>query len=234
MQVWDLSPGYLNDTELLEQRDLIATLLTNKGERPKEMAAQVLRWSHCLNALRCMAAWVGAECRLRALAESEAYASTLLAPINLVWPKILKPGSQLMALSTLEARVSGRIPVPQTTQGLWTQHKYSVAARSMEAYRVISVKVAAGRGRDNFDWVAEEVIKQMQLRPAHEGLRDVLMQMWGYVAGSGAVNPRLFTNLPQLLAEIQQRAQLQSNHYLLSSTALSELSVWLESPNGGF
>lgn len=230
MQVWDLSAGYLNDEELLAQRQWAMSLLANRGKSEDQDTAQARHWSHCLNALRCVEAWINAECSLRGLAAPMDAQCTRLAPINLVWPKLLAPGQQMAALAALPNRAPGRIPLPQTTKGLWTQHKYSVAARSMDAYKAISVKVAVGKGQDNFDWVASEVMSQLRIRPSRESLRDALMQMWGYVAAAGAVPPRLFDDLPALFVEIQQRSSLQANHYLLASTALSELSVWLESP----
>ncbi|MDN3640703.1 hypothetical protein QWY82_18035 [Simiduia curdlanivorans] len=232
MQVWDLSPGYLNDEELLTQRHWVISLLANRGKPEGDGAAQARHWSHCLNALRCVEAWINAECRLRELAVSMDAQSTQLAPLNLVWPKLMAPGAQLVELANVADRAPGRIPLPQTTKGLWTHHKYSVAARSMDAYRAISVKVATGKGRDNFDWVAAEVMGQLRVRPSRESLRDALMQMWGYVAAAGAVQSRLFDDFPALFAEIQKRTSVQANHYLLTSTALSELSVWLEGPGG--
>lgn len=234
MQVWDLSPGYLNDDELLAQRDWVIALLANKGSQDPVVLNQARQWAHCMNALRCVEAWINAECALRNLSSAQNAQSTCLAPLNLVWPKLLVPAQQLADLAATPNRTNGRIPLPQTTKALWTHHKYSVAARSMEAYKAISVKVAAGVGRDNFDWVASEVIQQLRLRPSRDSLRDALMQMWGYVAAAGAVSPRLFDDLPGLFTEIQQRSSAQANHYLLTSTALSELSVWLESSAAGF
>ena len=234
MQVWDLSPGYLNDEELLVQRDWVQALLANKGNQDPAQANQTRQWAHCMNALRCVEAWLNAECALRNLSPLLNAQATSLAPLNLVWPKLIDPSQQMLELAVNPNRCSGRIPLPQTTKALWTHHKYSVAARSMDAYKAISVKVAAGVGRDNFDWVAAEVMNQLRLRPGRESLRDALMQMWGYVAAAGAVPPRLFDDLPGLFAEIQQRSSTHANHYLLTSTALSELSVWLESPGVDF
>jgi hypothetical protein len=230
MRVWDVSPGYLNDQELLAQRQWVMTLLANRGEAPNQGEESTRRWTHCLNALRCVEAWLHAECRLRALADPSPATVSLLAPLNLVWPKLNTPAAMFSQLQADANRAPGRIPLPLSTQSLWTQHKYSVAARSIAAYREISVKVAASRGRDNFDWLAGEVFNQMRLRPEHQSLHDALLQMWGYVAAAGAVGSHLFDDLPALFAEIQRRAVAQNITYLVHATALSELSVWLESP----
>lgn len=227
MQVWDLSSGYLNDEELKAQRLQVQQLLAGRAEATESEPAR--RWLRCLNALRCVDAWLGAEWQLRGLPALPDLAQTQLAPLNLVWPRLPAVQQCLDSLTT-QARTAGRIPVPRSTQGLWSQHKYSVAARSMEAYRAISVRAAASRGMDNFDEVAETIVQQLRQRPARDSLRDALLQMWGYVAASGSPERGLFDNLPRLFAEIQRRAQAESNHYLLHATALSELSVWLESP----
>lgn len=227
MRVWDVSPGYLNDQELQAQFDWVSNLLTHRGAAPSADDESARRWSHCLNALRCVQAWLQAELRLRNLADGGN--SPQLAPLNLVWPKLNAPAAMFSQLQADASRAAGRIPLPVTTQSLWTQHKYSVAARSMPAYREISVKVAASRGRDNFDWLAGEVFNQLRLRPEQQGLQDALLQMWGYVAAAGAVSSRMFDDLPALFAEIQRRALDQNINYLVHSTALSELSVWLES-----
>ena len=231
MRVWDVSPGYLNDQELIAQRQWVKTLLANHGEAPAQGAESARRWTHCLNALQCVEAWLQAEYNLRELADTGSSAQTvLLAPPNLVWPKINAPAAMFMQLQADSARAPGRIPLPASTQSLWVQHKYSVAARSIQAYREISVKVAASRGRDNFDWLAGEVFNQLRLRPELPSLRDALLQMWGYVAAAGAVSSHMFDDLPALFVEIQRRALAQNINYLVHATALSELRVWLD-PN---
>lgn len=227
MQVWELPSGYLNDQELTTQRQQVQQLLTGSSERVD--GEQARRWSHCLNALRCVDAWLFAEWQLRGLPDSPGLGQTKLAPLNLVWPKI-SDVQHTMANLMAPDRNAGRIPLPRSTQGLWSQHKYSVAARSMEAYRAISVKAAASRGMDNFNEVAEAIVQQLRQRPARDSLRDALLQMWGYVAAGGHPERGLFDNLPRLFEEIQRRALAQANNYLLHATALSELSVWLESP----
>lgn len=226
MQVWDLASGYLNDDELRAQRQQLQCLLAGSAGQDD---GEPRRWAHCLNALRCVDAWLLAEWQLRGLPDAPDLGQTRLAPLNLVWPKLADVQQTLAKLPAVD-RPAGRIPLPRSTQTLWSQHKYSVAARSMAAYRAISVKAAASRGMDNFSEVADAIVLQLRQRPAQDSLRDALLQMWGYVSAGGHPERGLFDNLPRLFAEIQQRARTQANNYLLQATALSELSVWLESP----
>ncbi|UTA46977.1 hypothetical protein L1F30_12475 [Simiduia sp. 21SJ11W-1] len=218
MQVWEISPAYLNDAELHAQRVRVEALLTGAQD------AAGASWLQHREALHCVAAWLEAETELRGLPQSEVLPK--VAPTVYAWPKLQAPADIFGRLKASE-RNAGRIPLPNSTQSLWTQHKYSVAARSMAAYREISVKVAASRGRENFDWLAGEVCKQLRLVPEQQSLRDALLQMWGYVASAGAVTPRMFDDLPALLAEIQRRANGMNVPYLTHATALSELRVWL-------
>ncbi|MBB3167609.1 hypothetical protein [Simiduia aestuariiviva] len=224
--MWEISPGYLNDDELRAQRQLVVSLLTDGHQSGPASGDEAKRWSHYGNALQCAAAWLAAECELRDLPVADV-ALPSLAPTGLAWPAINAPAERFIELQATAGRSPGRIPLPNSTQSLWAQHKYSVAARSMEAYRSISVKVATSRGRDNFAWLASEVCLQLRLCPEQQSLRDALLQMWGYVAGAGAVSPRLFDDLPALFAEIQRRAHTMNIPYLTHATALSELRVWL-------
>ncbi|AFU98567.1 hypothetical protein [Simiduia agarivorans] len=226
MLVWDLSPGYLNNEELRQQLAHIAALLAARGQSDDPEVSR--RWGRCLNALRCLEAWMQAEWDLRGLGPLEQGQRTHLAPLNLVWPSLPDVVTRFQHLGS--ERDSGRIALPRTIQGLWSHYKYSVAARSMEAYRAISVKVTAGRGNDAFAQVAQDILLVMRQRPELEPLRDALLQMWGYVSAEGQLPGRTYQNLPALFQEIQRRAQKQQNAYLLNSTALSELSVWLENP----
>lgn len=220
MQVWEISPAYLTNDELQNQCALLDELLT-QGRAGDDCA----HWLRHPDALQCVAAWLAAESDLRQLPLANSLPK--VAPRVYTWPKQQSPAGLFSQLTRADQRPAGRIPLPNSTQSLWTHHKYSVAARSMEAYRAISVKVAASRGRENFDWLAAEVCQLLRVRPEQQSLRDALLQMWGYVASAGAVSPRLFDDLPALLAEIQRRADGMNVPYLTHATALSELRVWL-------
>lgn len=226
MLVWDLSPGYLNNEELRQQLAQIAALLAARGQSDDPEVSR--RWGRCLNALRCLEAGMQSEWDLRGLGPLEQGQRTHLAPLNLVWPSLPDMAARFQQLGS--DRHAGRIVLPRSTQTLWSHYKYSVAARSMEAYRSISAKVTTVRGNDAFASVAEDILRVMRQRPEPEPLRDALLQMWGYVSAESQLPGRTYQNLPALFNEIQSRAQKQQNAYLLNSTALSELSVWLESP----
>jgi hypothetical protein len=120
----------------------------------------------------------------------------------------------------------GRIPLPQNAQQLWAHHKYSVMARDTELYNSIGPEAARRKGRDYFEGLALTLVGALRAIPSQGGLLNALQHMWGYVSSLGSE-----TNSPPgdpkgLIAEIQRSTLLNHVHYLLESTALTDLAYW--------
>lgn len=147
-----------------------------------------------------------------------------------LWPQqyVDHPSKQFQLLKEkYRDKKDGRIPLPRNEQQLWSQHKYSVLARSPEIYRKIGSHVA--RGLMKFDDLSLILVEILREQPPTGGIRNALQHMWGYVSNSirdkGAHVSKW--SLRELLFKIQDRAKTEGICYLLHSTALSDLMVWL-------
>lgn len=230
MRIWDVDPGYLARQQLLgEHRELhgLANILIH-NKRGYSRHPETLRWAGHLPALAMRHRQLACEMALRGYHDR----SPLEAAAEIVWPdKWIDPPQRQFELlhdKYADGR-SGRIPLPANGQQLWAQHKYSVMARDPELYRQIGPRVARGQDHDGMADLAELLSGQLRIRPQPGCLFNALQHMWGYVAPAGESPSQ---NSAQLLRRIQQLAAEQQQQYLLQSTALAELGVWLE--EGGF
>lgn len=234
MRIWDIDPGYLNRQSLLgEHRELhgIVSILT-KGKKGYARHPETLRWVGYGWALRQRHQLLAAEMALRGYCDK--------TPVTTCerkdqWPKsyIDQPGRQVKILADkYRQKEQGRIPLPKTAQQLWSQHKYSLLARDVNLYKKLGPEIAKMKPDDDFSALVKLFTEQLRNCPSAGGLRNALQHMWGYVSELPAVNKGAVEtwSLSRLLQEIQQRTLRQQQPYLLASTALSELRVWLLEP----
>jgi hypothetical protein len=228
MRVWDVHPGYLNRQSLLgEHRELhgIVAIIDN-NKKGYSRHPETLRWVGYGWALMLRHRQLACEMALRGFHDrSPVHSATNPG----AWPATYldPPADQFQRLADKYAdREPGRIPLPQNTQQLWSQHKYSVLARNPGLYRDIGRQVAAGSGP--FPDLARLLSELLREQPTTGGIRNAVQHMWGYV--SGPPLPALpgvdAWPWPQLLLEIQHRAMTAPSPYLTASTALSDLMVW--------
>lgn len=231
MRIWDVDPGYLNRQSLLgEHRELhgMVNVLT-QGKKGYSRHPETLRWKGLGWALRQRHALLAAEMALRGY-QDKSPVRTRSAPGH--WPEdfIDPPHRQFLLLREKYLhRESGRIPLPRNVQQLWSQHKYSVMARDPGAYQRIG-RAVARRGAYNMESLSLELIGILRQEPGQGGLTNALHHMWGYVA---RYYPQSCADLHQwslslLLRRIQQLAWEHQQTYLLHSTALGELSLYLK------
>lgn len=229
MRIWDISPAYLNRQSLLgEHRELhgIVSIIVN-GKRGYSRHPETMRWAGYGWALGMRHRQLACEMALRGYADR--------SPVDIrsregEWPDtfIDPPGTQFFLLRQKYAgRDEGRIPLPVNTQQLWAQHKYSVLARSPERYQRIGQEVA--RARLEFDDLALQLTGILRERPSEGGIRNAVQHMWGYVSdGADSAGADIQSwSLARLLSETQKAAMERRMSYLVRSTALSELMVWL-------
>jgi hypothetical protein len=223
MRIWDLHPGFLNRQSLLgEHRELHGILsILRHGKAGYSRHPETLRWRGHLRALQLRHDLLAAEMALRGYRDA-----TPVRRYRLVaWPGTFvdHPGRQLALLGAkYEDREPGRIPLPRSAQELWARHKLSVLARGRRPYEAIGRAVAGSRRGSPLHDLALRLVLELRRPPAAGGLRDALFHMWGFLkAGPPPADPR------ELLARIQAGARRDRIRYLLESSALSELAVWL-------
>jgi len=121
----------------------------------------------------------------------------------------------------------GRIPLPQNEQDLWSHHKYYVLARDPELYKRIGRLVADKK--INLKELSLLLIETLRTVPDEGRCRNAVQHMWGHVSEYASMEQYQIEkmSLETLLGEIQKCAVKFNESYLLSSTALSELQVWL-------
>ena len=226
MRVWDVHPGYLDRQRLLgEHRELHGVVaVTTRGLNGYAAHPETRRWAGLGWACAMRHRLLAAEMAFRGYRDR--------TPVRLRrapgrWPAtfIDEPAEQFDLLARKYAgERRGRIPLPKSAQELWAHHKYSVLARSQSAYRDLGVRVSA-LPRDEMDELAVELVDWLRRPPAAGDLRNALQHMWGHLQGSRAGFEG--RSAATALKRIQGAALEESNGYLLSQTALTELGAWL-------
>jgi uncharacterized protein YbgA (DUF1722 family) len=230
MRIWDISPGYLNRPSLLgEHRELhgIVSIIVN-GKRGYSKHPETIRWAGYGWALQQRHKLLVAEMVLRGFNEK--------SPVSTfsndgIWPDtyIDEPCKQFDLLAIkYHNKEQGRITLPKNAQQLWSHHKYSVLARDVSLYKEIGRNVATIKDTE-FCELAKTLTEILRKPPSAGGLKNALQHMWGYVSEYSTEPRGRIESLPlsELFKEIQRRAIEHKNVYLISSTALSELIVWL-------
>lgn len=231
MRIWDVSPGYLSRQRLLgehrELHGLVSILVNNTAGYARH--PETLRWVGCLRALRRRHALLAAEMAVRGYLDRTPLA---YPPGRVRWPRtfITAPGDQFTLLrSKYAAGECGRIALPRTAQTLWAQHKYSVMARDPEMYRTIGRRVSRMTRGAAFADLAIELVAVLHLPPPPARLANAAEHMWGYVSGAATSEERVLASRSsgELLRITVSVARRLPAPYLMASTALSELGVYV-------
>lgn len=231
MRIWDVNPGYLNRQSLLgEHRELhgIVSIIANK-KKGYSKHPETLRWKEYGWALQKRHQLLAAEMALRGFTDRSLVA---MCTQEEKWPDtyIDEPAQQFQILATkYQNKEQGRIPLPETAQHLWSHHKYSVLARDVNLYKQVGREVSTMKPHDDYSNLVTLFTELLRQAPSIGGLQNALQHMWGHVsrfssAGKGEVES---WSLGKLLKETQTLALANKEPYLISSTALSELKVWL-------
>lgn len=235
MRIWDLSPGYLNRQSLLgEHRELhgLVNILVH-GKTGYSRHPETRRWVGCVTGLVRRHAVLAAEMRLRGYVDR----TPLAHDGRPRWPAtyVTAPPQQFALLrSKYIGRTPGRIPLPRSVQQLWAQHKYSVMARDPDAYRSIGRRAARlGRSADLRD-LSIDLLALLREDPPRRRLVNALEHMWGHVSSRAtAVDRRHAQSSPRRLLETTQALAVALREpYLMGSTALAELAVFVADADG--
>ncbi len=231
MRVWDIHPGYLNRQSLLgEHRELhgIVSIIVNK-KKGYARHPETLRWVDCGWALNLRHRLLAAEMSLRNFTDK----SPVTTRKNKgMWPQtyIDSPFDQFAILcEKYRDKEPGRIGLPHTAQDIWAHHKYSVLARDPNLYKKIGRGVAQMSPAQDFKELAVLLTETSRTAPSAGGIRNALLHMWGYVSDySDAPARHIETwSLNRLFNEMQAAALAAQQPYLMASTALTELKVWI-------
>jgi hypothetical protein len=229
MRIWDINPGYLNRQSLLgehrELHGLVSIILSGKKGYAKH--PETNRWMEYGWAIKIRHKQLTCEMALRGFIDK----SPVTTRSNKgKWPNIYidPPERQFRLLKDkYTGKERGRIPLPRNRQQLWSQHKYSVLARDPNLYKKIGCDVS--RLVMNFTELSLILTEVLRVQPTEGGIRNAIQHMWGYVSGNSLENQMDISDWPlqKLLLETQKRAMANGASYIRTSTALSELMVWL-------
>ncbi len=231
MRIWDIHPGYLNRQSLLgEHRELhgIASIIIN-GKKGYSRHPETLRWMGHGWALTIRHKLLAAEMALRNFNER--------TPLDMkqnenAWPVsfIDSPKQQFSILTEkYRDKEQGRIPLAKTAQQLWSHHKYSVLARDPALYREIGKTVASMTPDQDFTPLCQILIDKLREPPGQGGLRNAIQHMWGHISQHYPDTKEEIStwSLHTLFTTTQKLVMKKKEPYLLHSTALSELAIWL-------
>jgi len=230
--VLDIHPGYLGNQELIKETNLLLSLLSeapfSKGGRAEDYC-QLRRAEHKRGACERYL-WLLAELKFRGVKQEfpeplfyeTGQQTTLPESVN-------TPAEQFeFRKKTPTLENDFRIPLPKNHQQLWAQHKYSILARDERFYRALGPKVARMKTSAEFSSLANQLTFILRSRPDMGGIRNALQHMWGYVSDGTGPKPGISGwSLQKLNQEIQARVASIGEKYLLHSTALTELEIWL-------
>ncbi|MDH5600793.1 MAG: DUF1722 domain-containing protein [Gammaproteobacteria bacterium] len=230
MRIWDLNPGYLNKQSLLgehrELHGLVSIIKNNKKGYSKH--PETLRWVGLGWALKQRHKLLVAEMNLRGYTDRS---PVLLRSKPGVWPEIFidEPAQQISILKQKYKHLEpGRIPLPKNAQNFWAQHKYSVMARDISAYKTIGKWVNSKAGAKELHRVSGEITTILRSAPEQRLIENTLLHMWGYVSKYSSISGKNLDSLSSksLLKKIQLLSLENNVKYLNESTALSELNGW--------
>jgi hypothetical protein len=235
VRVWDVDPGYLNRQSLLGEHREIHGLLSIVIHDKKGYAQhpETLRWKNHLAALKHRHDLVVSEMRLRGYRHH----SPVTIGGALIWPDrfVDPPGEQFAILKGKYLnREPGRIPLPQTAQQLWAQHKYSALARDPGYYRSTGQRLARSGDSVPIDHLALELVALLRKRVPEGRLINALQHLWGHVSQFAQTpHPGVHTDPESLIASIRELSVKHNVTYLTESTALSDLHAWIAAPLAG-
>jgi hypothetical protein len=127
-----------------------------------------------------------------------------------------------------QAAGRGRIPIPETADQMWRQHRFSVSARDETVFQTIERGFQRQpREKDlRFAPLAETLVHLLRRSPTRNGLLRALGDMEaeaGILPGNSEPADRLH--------RLQTAAIAETIDSILETTAISELSIWT-APSG--
>lgn len=219
-QIYEIDPGYLTNSELSQQSELLHQCYE---EPPKVYKDKGLRnWTGHQDAIVAQLNLVNAEIALR---ENKLPEYLPVSDDAIIWPRQFTTPltTQLNSINTTGNDETARLIKPRNEQSLWAQYKYSVLARNQKLYLSMGPRVA--KKEIDFADLLDDLGYCKRMLPLTGGLRNAVWHMWGYVSQWSELVPTN-TGLHALMLEIQRLACSHHVEYLIQSTALSDLAYW--------
>lgn len=230
MRIWDINPGYLNRQSLLNEHRELHGLVSHFRQHANISSKhpETRRWQGFGWALKKRHQLLAAEMTLRGY-NDRSPVSFRSKPRK--WPTtwIDSPGDQLNLLKNkYRDTEQGRIPLPDSTGQLWTQHQYSVMARSQTQYQRLSRYVGRLEGFDGFGDLCFQLTELLRQAPSREHLGNTINHLWDSLRDDGELGQRSSSSasMKTSLNEIQDIALSKQVKSLLETTALCELDCW--------
>jgi hypothetical protein len=103
-----------------------------------------------------------------------------IAPNPKRWPAYLDtPPEQLALLAvTYRRKPQRRIPLPQSNEQLWAQHKYAILTRDPKAYAAFGRRVARRDSPERLAAVATELSDWLRQPPSLDGVPNAMVADW--------------------------------------------------------
>jgi len=222
LHIFDVDAGFLDDEWLSGQMRLLVGLVT--ADEADRRARVPQSWQGYEDALALRLDQLIAEMQLRGLAPPQGLPRTTE---SIIWPaEGTRPLTEQVAMLAERAQQGhvGRIRLPRNDHELWACYKYSVLARNHQSYSRLGQQVAARAVPLDRLW--RDLVNAARVAPGRGGILNALQHMWGYVSKYALGLPD-GGDLRPMLVEIQRLAAAHDVGYLLNSTALGELMVWL-------
>ena len=92
------------------------------------------------------------------------------------------------------------------------------------------INVSEKKTQPELSELTKLLTEKLREKPPAGGIRNALQHMWGYVSTSSITFKKSFETLSmsRLLAEIRIRAFSDNVLYLIESTAISDLMLWIK------
>ena len=232
MRVWDIHPGYLNRQSLLgEHREIHALVsIVENDKRGYAHHPETLRWKPHLGTLKLRHGQTVTEMTLRGYRHYSPVGQSALGP----WPEVYldSPGAQFAILRhRYRDKEAGRIPLPETHQQLWAQHRYSILARDPDFAQQVEQQLRDGGKALRFGALAAELVTRLRQPPALGHLLKALAQMRhkgsDEKSSPGGERSDALANLRDILRTAH------SHGSVLQSTALGDFAFWLGATGSG-
>lgn len=226
MKIWDIHPGYLGKSLLLnEHRELhsVENIAGENGAHVEHHDPAIAAWLFRQPAIACRHQWLVEEMSLRQL-EHHSPMTKRIAPAD--WPSI-QPTAAIEQFNALtKQKDQPRLPIPNDVETLWAQHAYSVMARDVSLYRELSARLKEPVYTLSMGELAH-ILTETLHRPCRRSYwSKVVLAMWEHCAPlpeaysyqSSLTRPERLIRAIQFLAQKHQVAELWH------STALSDLA----------
>jgi len=229
MRIWDINPGYLNNEKIIEEINDIKKIISAIATKRHSMNDEINRWTNNIWGLNNRAKLLQEESKIRKINKIEID----LLPFNDQFHTntyIDYPYKQYQILQNeITHNTYSRIPIPLSAQHLWSHHKYSVMSRDINEYKKIGNTVSTMKPKDGYKELALTLSQLLKIKPSEGGIRNALQHMWGYFNKSSIQSANIDSIcLLDLLKIIQKLAYQQNKLYIIHSTALSDLAIWIK------